>query len=231
MAVLAATALADIRIELREPTAAFWTDAEIMKYLDEGMRKQHEIVIRHAKMSGRLRDHAHPYLAAYIDYASGSLVDGTTDYSLPAAYFEAVSFSTGLSSSTLSEARRIGPEDEWLARQFPQQYGPTAGQALWLIAPTAAAVRKLRVFAAGDGIVPKNTDAYELTFIRDITQTEGSTSGSLDISSPYDEGPREWAVGRAFEKQGQDAAPWFQKFKDAAERIIPAPPQPSQAAA
>lgn len=226
MAITVAEALENIRVELREATAAFWTDEELLEFLDDGMTKQHRIVLDAAKKTGRFRDFAHPYLAKYIGTATGTTTSDASDTSLESDYYEPVYVAFG---SPLIEGYWVTPEDEWKTRAFPQ-YGPTFWRICYSIVPTADATRKLRLYGPGLGnVVPHQALPYEIVYYRDITVTAGSGSGNLDVDPPYHEGPMAWAIGRAYQKQNTDATPWFQRFHDAATRIIPVPEAPKAA--
>ena len=224
-----------IRVAINEKTASYFTDADLMRWYDEGCVAQHEIVMRNAealesmlpwqrkKFNVTFRREGHPYFMQFVAQDPGTLVAGTMDYALPADFKHHINLTVASvdGDAEQHEAQWREPGMDSRTRRFPQ-WAPSGHEHAWTILASADGAAQARVYGKGSGSKPASALAYTLNYYRTVVIGAGII-GNSDVQDPYNDGPIQWVEAMASQKQNIDPQPFFATHARHANAIVPIP--------
>lgn len=205
---------ARIRNRLGEPTAGYWTDAELLDYYNEAIHLQHRAVW-HALAALEDRAYAealeNDYCRLFLAKSSAAnLAAGTQDYALPTGFWRAVRVTITV-DSVECPCDFVPFADDWDVRTLPHR-GPTPTRPKYTITPEA----KIRFYVTpGKKTVPNSTNAYAVYFMKQPVTVVDVTTDTT-VTDPFNAAPEEWVCYLAMVKQydggEQYLAGWVKKL-------------------
>lgn len=211
---------------LEEGGADFWADyTEVMVAYDEGVQRQHEVVLEAAEAIGKIRDVSVPYLEHFYSVEAGTLSVGEHEEALPADCYKYVDLYIAVASPVVRAIRKPAEMDTHIRRY--KDFQPDYGEAFYVILGRADATGRVRVYTRGEaGWLNNASMAFEHHYYREPTllARQSPTLTDCDVPDPYNEGPVIYAAAKLLAKQRTDPSPLFAEAAAIFRSVLPMPP-------
>ena len=212
---------ADIRNRLGEPTAGYWTDAELTDWYNEAIQLQHRMIWQAvAALEDRAYTEAleNDYCRLFLAKSgAANLAAGTADYAFPTGFWRAVRVTITV-DSVECPCDYVPFADDWDVRTLPHRM-PTPTRPKYTITPEA----KIRFYVTpGKKTVPNATNAYSVYFMKQPVTVVDVTTDTT-VVDPFNAAPKEWVCYKASLKQFDGGEQYLAGFAREMQVIVPGP--------